>query len=106
MTHWRGGLGLISSLGKVRLLWSLALGTSGFVAACSSEPLADPSEDVGSLGVNLEVAPGVTLDAVSYSITGNGFSKTGTIDTGGSPTINGRIGGIPAGAGYTITLTA
>ncbi len=63
-------------------------------------------EQVGSLGINLDVAPGVTLNSVTYSITGNGFTKTGTIDTSGSPTISGTIGGIPAGNGYTITLTA
>ncbi|HYP91116.1 MAG TPA: sulfatase-like hydrolase/transferase, partial [Polyangiaceae bacterium] len=45
-------------------------------------------------------------NAVSYSITGNGFSKTGTIDTSGSPTITGTIGGIPSGNGYTLTLNA
>lgn len=48
----------------------------------------------------------MTLNAVSYTVSGNGFSKTGTIDTSGSPTINGTIGGIPTGKGYTITLTA
>ncbi|MES1205939.1 MAG: sulfatase-like hydrolase/transferase [Pseudomonadota bacterium] len=50
--------------------------------------------------------PGVTLNAVTYTITGNGFNKGGAIDTSGAPTINGTIGGIPAGKGYTITLTA
>ena len=48
----------------------------------------------------------MTLNAVTYTITGNGFTKTGAIDTSGSPTISGTIGGIPAGKGYTITLTA
>jgi arylsulfatase B len=106
MKHRRGSSGLGTRLGKVPLIWSLAFGVSGALHGCSSEPVSDGAEQVGSLGFNLEVAPGVTLNSVTYAITGNGFSKTGTIDTSGSPTVNGTIGGIPAGNGYTITLTA
>ena len=64
------------------------------------------ASQIGSLGLNLNAAPGVTINAVTYSITGNGFTKTGTIDVSGAPTISATIGGIPAGKGYTITLTA
>jgi len=85
----------------------LALGAGVPFVACSSEPLDHAGEQqAGSLGLNLQVGSGVTVNTVTYSITGNGFSKTGTIDTSGSPTINGTIGGIPAGKAYTITLTA
>jgi arylsulfatase A-like enzyme len=85
----------------------LALGASVPFVACASEPLGGASEQTaGSLGLSLQVASGVTVNAVSYSITGNGFSKTGTIDTSGTSTISGTIGGIPAGKGYTIALTA
>jgi arylsulfatase A-like enzyme len=48
----------------------------------------------------------VTLSSVAYTITGNGFTKTGAIDTTSAPTVSGTIGGIPAGKGYTLTLTA
>jgi arylsulfatase A-like enzyme len=107
MKHWRGKSGRINRLGTVPLV-CLALGAGApLLQSCSSEPLdKGGSEQVGSLGLSLEVAPGVTLNSVAYTITGNGFSKTGTIDTSGSPTINGTIGGIPAGNGYTLTLTA
>jgi len=85
----------------------LALGVSAAFIACSSEPLSEAGvEQTGSLGLNLEVAPGVTLNAVTYTIAGNGFSKTGTIDSSGAVSISGTIGGIPAGKGYTITLSA
>jgi arylsulfatase A-like enzyme len=109
MKQWHGNASLITRLGKVPLIWSLALGAGGALATgCSSEPIADRAgvEQVGALGINLEAAPGVTLGSVAYSITGNGFSKSGSIDTSGSPTISGTIGGIPEGNGYTITLTA
>jgi arylsulfatase A-like enzyme len=85
----------------------LALGAGAQVVGCSSEPLNGVGIDrVGTLGLNLDAAPGVTLNSVTYTITGNGFSKSGTIDSSGAPTISGTIGGIPAGKGYTITLTA
>jgi acid phosphatase len=54
----------------------------------------------------LGVANGTTLNSVSYSITGpKGFTKTGPIDVSGSTTISAVIGGIPAAAGYSITLS-
>jgi len=108
MKHRYGSSGLVTRLGKFPLIWSLAAGASLVLAGgCTSEPIADGNvEQVGTLGLNLKAAPGVTLDSVAYSITGNGFSKTGSIDTSGAPTISGTIGGIPAGNAYTITLTA
>jgi len=98
--------GLVARLGKVPLIW-LLLAASGPLGACARQPSRSVDvEPTGSIGLALTAAPGVTLNAVSYIISGNGFTKTGTIDTSGSPTISGTIGGIPAGKGYTITLTA
>jgi len=70
MKHWYGSAGLVTKLGKVPVIWSLAFGASGALAAgCSSEPIRDGSvEQVGSLGFNLEAAPGVTLNSVTYTI--------------------------------------
>src|SRR4051794_112888 len=93
--------GLATKLGRVPLVCLLALGVGASFYGCSSEPLGNAgAEQVGSLGLNLDVGSGVTLNAVTYTITGNGFSKTGTIDVSGSSTISGTIGGIPAGNGY------
>jgi arylsulfatase A-like enzyme len=106
MTTGNGRSGLVARLGKVPLIW-LALAAGGPLAGCSREPSSHVElESVGTIGLNLTAAPGVTLNAVTYSITGNGFAKTGSIDTSGSPIISGTIGGIPAGKGYTIALTA
>jgi len=106
MKHSRRRSGLVSRLGDVSLVL-LALGVSPLIDACSSEPqLGSDVDQVGSLGLNLQVAPGVTLSSVSYTITGNGFTKTGTIDTSGALALSATIGGIPAGNGYKITLTA
>jgi arylsulfatase A-like enzyme len=107
MKNVRGRSGLVTRLGKIPLVCLMALGVSASLHGCASEPLGNGGvEDTGSLGLNLQAAPGVTLNAVTYSITGNGFTKSGTIDVSGSSTISGTIGGIPAGSGYTITLTA
>ena len=105
MKHRRGSE-LLTRLGKVPLVWSLVLGASGGLASCSNDPIADGGEQVGSVGLHLDAAPGVTFASVTYSIAGNGFTKTGTIDVSGSPVISANIGGIPAGNGYEITLTA
>jgi arylsulfatase A-like enzyme len=97
---------LAAGLGRVPLLW-LALAASGPLAGCAREPSSHGDvEPGGSIGLKLTAAPGVTLNSVTYTIAGNGFTKTGAIDTSGSPIVNGTIGGIPAGNGYTLTLTA
>lgn len=106
MKNWRGKSGLVTGLGRIPLVCVLALSTVAPLGACSSEQSDKGVQDLGSLDVRLEAAPGVTLNSVTYTISGNGFSKTGTIDTSGSEVISGTIGGIPAGNGYTITLTA
>jgi len=107
MKHWRSRSGLVARLGGVPLVCLLSLAASAELFGCSSEPLSSAdAEQVGSLGLNLQAAPGVTLNSVTYTVAGNGFSKAGTIDTSGSNTISGTIGGIPAGKGYTITLSA
>ncbi|HEX2733180.1 MAG TPA: sulfatase-like hydrolase/transferase [Polyangiaceae bacterium] len=103
----RGSSGLVVKLGRVPLVCVLAFSAALPLDSCSSERASDDgSEAVGSVGLKVEVAPGVTLNAVTYTISGNGFSKTGSIDTSGSPVVNGTIGGIPAGDDYTIVLTA
>jgi hypothetical protein len=75
------------------------------IGGCSGSPSTTNNEEPGSVGLSL-VAGGVTLTSVSYSVTGpNGFSKSGTINVGSSTTVSAVIGNLPAGNGYTITLT-
>jgi hypothetical protein len=102
---------LLAKFGTASLALLLALGAGAPLTGCASDngdgENSNPKPDsVGSLGIKLKVAPGVTLLTVSYSITRNAFSKSGSIDVGDSPTVSGTIGGIPAGNGYTITLSA
>jgi len=107
MKHLRGRRGFVTKPATVPLVLLLALGAGAPLAGCvGDQENSAESEDIGSLGLNLAVAPGVTLLSVSYEISGNGFQKSGAIDVGDSPTISGIIGGIPAGNGYTIALSA
>jgi len=96
----------VARLGRVPLI-TLTLAAVGPLAGCSREPSGHAGvESAGSIGLQLTAGPGITLNAVTYTVTGSGFTKTGPIDISGSPIISGTIGGIPAGKAYTITLTA
>lgn len=65
-----------------------------------AEPMA------GSVGLLLQVAPGLKLDSIDYSIDGpGGFSTSGALNLANSNTLRAQIGGLPAGAGYSITLS-
>lgn len=104
----------------MREITRLALLTFTFVSiplvtasGCSGAPFTSESgappidlERTGSAGFELEVGAGVTLHGVSYVINGNGFTKEGVVDISQSPILTAVIGGIPAGDGFTITITA
>ena len=73
--------------------------------ACAS----DPAElETGSLDMQVQIAPGVTLASVSWSITNdnNPFTRSGTVNVRSSNTISFQTGSIPAGVGYSIALNA
>jgi hypothetical protein len=73
---------------------------------CSNPPPAPPT-DVGAVNLALQVDPGITLGTIAYSATGPaGFSKSGSFDVSSSATISAVIGPIPAGAGFSVTLSA
>jgi hypothetical protein len=99
------------SIGKMTML---ALGFCGFTAlsgiSCSSRGIGSAviqNDVTGSATIALQVAGGLTINTVTYSITGPaGFSKVGSIDVTSSTTVSTVIGGIPAGNGYSIALNA
>jgi hypothetical protein len=77
----------------------LALGTVG----CTSHQ----SDTEGSVGIALQLAPGISLNSVSYAISGPaGFARSGSIDVSHSGTVSATLGGLPAGTGFTIALTS
>src|SRR5688572_21520724 len=81
-----------------------------FVVACLSGCSSDEgtASDVGEIGLNLQLAPRVTLDSVSRTVSnaGTGFSRSGTVNVRSSNGLSFQIGGLPTGSGYIITLSA
>ena len=80
------------------------------LAGCDNTPNNGPGtgvssgDDVGSVQLALQAAPGITVNSFAYSI-GGPKSYTGSIDTSSSSTLSTVIGGIAVGSGYAITLT-
>ncbi len=83
--------------GVVAAILSLTIG-------CSSEP--DPP--MGSLTMDLGIAPGVTIDTVSWTISNatTGYTRSGSVDVQSSNLLAFQIGALPAGTGYAIALSA
>jgi hypothetical protein len=97
-------------IGKMTTL-ALALCGASSLSGCSTRSgnlsSIENRDTAGSVSFALQVAPGVTVNTASYMITGpNSFMKNGTIDLSASSTLTATIGGIPAGMGYQITLSA
>src|SRR5262249_23237362 len=103
-----GRVSTMKSLKRIAVWAGIALGTAS-VYGCSSgnDSIVDPAS-VGTVGVQLQIAPGVTVNTVSWTISNaaTGFNRSGTVNVQFSNTISFQVGGIPAGDGYVITLTA
>jgi uncharacterized protein YjiK len=89
-----------------------ALGTAATLSSGCSTDIGSASklnvgaDDIGSVGLSLQVAPGTTLNSVSYTITGpSSFSRAGTIDVSHSSTVSAILSNLPAGTGFSITFT-
>jgi uncharacterized protein YjiK len=89
-----------------RALFVAALGTAAVVGSgCSTGTKPSPRSDVGSIGLQLRLANGTTLNSLSYAITGpSSFSRAGAIDLSQSNVITAVIGNLPAGSGFSIAL--
>jgi hypothetical protein len=70
--------------------------------------LGNPDEATGTIGMELQIAPGVTINTVNWAISNSttSFSRTGSVNVRFSNTISFQTGGIPAASGYSIALTA
>ena len=103
---------MAKTLGTIATL-ALAFSYSSFIAGCSSSndtegpaSASGKQESVGSVGLALQLASGATINTATYTITGpNGFAKTGSIDVSQATKLSATIGGLPAGTGFTITLS-
>jgi alpha-tubulin suppressor-like RCC1 family protein len=81
------------------------LGAALALGACSRDALG-PEGDSGSVGVALTAGPGITFTTASYTITGPAsFSKTASVDVSKSGAVAFTGANIPAGSGYTVSVT-
>lgn len=97
------------SFAKATVLALASICASAAVVGCSTSSdkvVADGS--IGDVGLNLTIAPGVDVNEVTFTVTGNGITPiTNNIPVANlGSTVSAVIGGLPAGAGYNISLTA
>jgi hypothetical protein len=93
---------------------TMALAFCGYTSlgGCSGRPGTNASsiesrDSTGTVTLALQVAGGGTVQSASYTITGpKGFTKTGTVNLSTSSMLTATIGGLPAGTGYQITISA
>jgi len=92
--------------GRALLILRLASLVGATSIACALPPTFRAADDhAGGVSFALTVAPGLTLDAATYTITAPGFSQSGILDLRESSTLSGTIGGLPVGDDYTISIT-
>ncbi len=84
------------------LISSFALAFAG----CATD--SSPGEETGSLSLNLQLADGITINEVAWTISGGEMEPmTGTIDTSApGATASVEVFGLPPGDGYLVELEA
>ncbi len=97
------------SLAKASLLALASICASAAVVGCStSSDKVAADGGTGEVGLNLTIAPGVDINAVTFTVSGNGITPiTNTIPVASlGSTVSAAIQGLPAGSGYSVTLSA
>ena len=75
-------------------------------AACVGPPRTSARRHAAPSARPCSSSPGTTLDTANYAICGpGGFARSGNIDVSHSQTISFTVGGIPAGDGYSVTIS-
>jgi len=65
------------------------------------------ADEIGSLSLELVIAPGVVVDEVDWEITNGGFAQSGIINTDApGSTASIEVFGLPPGLGYLIEMQA
>ncbi len=97
-----------SLLAKFTVLALASICASVAVVGCSSSSDNVADGGIGEFGLRLTIAPDVDISEVTFTVSGNGITAiTNRIPVGAlGSTISAVIGGIPAGSGYTVTLSA
>jgi hypothetical protein len=96
-----------TSIGHAILIGLAVAAASSSGCSSASPPNTSAGERVGSVGMSLQVAPGITINTVTWTVTNTAtqFSETGTVSTQFSNSVSFQVGGLPTGSGYSIALT-
>jgi hypothetical protein len=92
---------------KIAIAWMIVLpllGAPSALSGCSGNGGA--MEDTGTAGMQVTLPDGSRIGTVSYTISGGPTPKSGTFDVSKSNTVTAIIGGLAAGSGYMISLSA
>jgi hypothetical protein len=86
---------------------AISMSMMGCSPRAAGDAALESNDGTGRASFALDLAPGVSVRSASYSITGpNGFSRTGSVDVSHSSTLTVTVGGLPAGTGYQVVLSA
>ena len=98
---------MMRSFGRMTTL-ALAFCSYTFVTGCGQHSTSiERNNSTGTVAFELRLPDGRQINTASYNITGpNGFSRRGAINVSASNTLTATIGGLPAGMGFTISITA
>lgn len=102
-----------TALGKVTFVALTGLVAAATTVGCSGEPTGSGrsassigDKETGTVGLAIQVAPGIIVNTVHYTVTGNGQNISGDIDVSDpNSTVSVQVG-LPAGTGYQVTMTA
>lgn len=83
----------------------VVLAIATLASGCSTQ---SADEAMGTIDMELQIAPGITINTVNWTITNatTGFNRSGQTTVRFSNLISFQSSAIPTGGGYTITLTA
>jgi hypothetical protein len=102
-----GFASLVAGAGLMAVLAGQQIGCSS--GSSSNGPSGSESESTGAVGMELTLPGGEMLSTVTWTITGpNGAStvvQQGSVNVQNTNKIAFTVGGIPAGSGYSITIT-
>jgi alpha-tubulin suppressor-like RCC1 family protein len=88
----------------------LSVALSGLLGCSSSVPPGLGGDEAGGMvGLELQLGPGVSLSTIHWTIHNPALlaaDRSGSVDVSNSQAIEFVVGGLPAGTGYEITLTA
>ena len=95
----------MNALRVIAMVGGLLVGVSSVSGCLKDHAPQDPFEETGTVGMQLTVPGGQSLETVSWQVlSGTTVVQSGIVDVTSSPAVNFLVGGLTPGA-YTISLT-